>query len=121
VITEFFEENNVPTESCDVHYQGVYCNHDLLPACADCPFKVNGVIELPLVEDASLISGSTMIVENPDGTQTVTTPVTNLCCQHTAEFFANPNYEAVISQQTAYIQQRNAAALAALQAAGLAQ
>ena len=93
----------------------------MLPACADCPFKVNGIIELPLIEDPSLISGSTMITENPDGTQTVTTPVTSRYCQHNAEFYANPNYQAIINQHAYEIQLRNAAALAALQAAGLAQ
>lgn len=120
-VTEYFEENTIPVDSCDVHYQGEFCNHDLLPACAECPFKVNGIIELPLIEDPSLISGSTMITENPDGTQTVTTPVTSRSCQHNAEFYANPDYQTIINLHAHEIQLRNAAALAALQAAGLAQ
>ena len=51
-----------------------------------------------------------MIVNNPDGTQTVITPNTRSQCQHDATFFANPDYEAVINQQQAEINARNAAA-----------
>ena len=36
-----------------------------------------------------------------------------LVCQHTAEFFANPDYEAVIAAQRAELEQRIAAAMAA--------
>lgn len=120
-VVEYFEQNTVPLDSCDVHYQGELCNYDLLPACAECPFKINGIIELPLIEDASLISGSTMITNNIDGTQTVTTPATSRYCQHNTEFYLNPDYQSIITLQTYEIQQRNAQALAALQAAGLAQ
>lgn len=108
--TEFFAEGTVPTESCDVHYQGAICNYDHLPASPDCPFVVQGILELPLIEDPSLVSGSTTITENPDGTQTVNAPQTTNYCQHNAEFFANPDYEAIITQQTWEIEQRNAQA-----------
>ncbi len=118
LINEYFVEGNEPIDSCDIHYQGDVCTYDNLPACYDCPFKyINGVTELPLVEDVSLISGSTMITENPDGTQTVTVPVTSRQCQHNAEFFANPNYEAIIATQRWELDQRIAAAQAAAQAA----
>ena len=109
---ELFADGTVPTDSCDVHYQGDVCDYDHLPACPDCPFKVGGLLELPLVEDVSLISGSTMITQNPDGTQTVNAPVTSNQCQHNEEFFANPDYEAIIGQQRWEIDQRNAAAAA---------
>ena len=54
-----------------------------------------------------------MIVENPDGTQTVITPNTSDHCQHDATFFANPDYESVINSQQWEINTRNAAAAAA--------
>lgn len=117
-VTEYFAEGTVPTESCDVHYQGDICAYDHLPASYDCPFKTYGIAEMPLVEDPSLTSGSTIITENPDGTQTVTSPVTSKQCQHNAEFFANPDYESVLSSQRWEIDQRNAAAAAAAQNGG---
>lgn len=117
-VTEYFAEGTVPTESCDVHYQGDICAYDHLPASYDCPFKTYGIAEMPLVEDPSLISGSTIITENADGTQTVTAPATSKQCQHNAEFFANPDYESVLSSQRWEIDQRNAAAAAAAQNGG---
>ncbi len=105
--TEIYAEGTEPTLSCNIHYQGDVCNHDRLPATAECPFKVHDVLELPLLEDPMLIEGSTMITENPDGTQTVTVPRTSNTCQHDAAFFANPDYETVINQQQRYIDQRN--------------
>lgn len=110
-VSEYFAEGTVPTESCDVHYQGDVCNYDHLPASPDCPFKVPGVLELPLVEDPSLVSGSTTIIQNPDGTQTINAPLTSNQCQHNAEFFANPDFEAVQAQQAYEIEQRNIAAM----------
>lgn len=112
VVTEYFAEGTVPTESCDIHYQGEICNYDQLPATPDCPFHYYGTMERPFIEDPSLISGSSTITQNPDGTQTVNTPVTKDHCQHDATFFANPDYEAVINQQQWEIDQRNAAAQA---------
>ena len=110
VYTEYFAEGTEPTESCDVHYQGEICAYDGLPASPDCPFKYTGVATMPLVEDPALQQGSTVIINNPDGTQTVSTPNTRTQCQHDATFFANPDYEAVINQQQAEINARNAAA-----------
>ena len=116
-VTEYFAEGTVPVESCDIHYQGPICNYDQLPASPECPFKYDGILELPLVEHPSLVSGSTTITQNEDGTQTVTTPYTSTVCQHDAAFFANPDYETILQQQQEYIRQRNEAALAAQQAA----
>ncbi len=110
IYTEYFAEGTEPTESCDVHYQGEICAYDGLPASPDCPFKYAGVATMPLVEDPALQQGSTVIVNNPDGTQTVITPNTRSQCEHDAAFFANPDYEAVINQQQAEINARNAAA-----------
>lgn len=118
--TEYFEVGTEPTETCDVHYTGTYCNHDLLIASAECPFAVQGTIELPLIEDEALWSGLTTITDNGDGTQTVTEPQTTNYCQHDATFFANPDYEALLNQQQAEIDARNAAAQAAADAAAAA-
>lgn len=113
IATEYFAEGTVPTESCNIHFEGDICAYDGLPASPECPFKYYGRTTLPLVEDASLIPGSTMIVENPDGTQTSITPTTSTHCQHDATFFANPDYESVINSQQWEINTRNAAAAAA--------
>ncbi len=145
--TEYFEEGTVPTDSCNVHYQGALCTYSNQPACTNCPFKAEGVFELTPPEDPSLLQGSsgvsaegynsqnTNIIQNTDGTTTVggTTPetettgeiinpdgtiaepapmVTNYC-PHTDAFMADPNKDAVIAQQWAEIQARNAAAQAA--------
>lgn len=115
--TEFFAEGTVPTESCDVHYQGNICAYDGLPASPDCPFQYSGIATLPLVEDPALEQGSTTIIENPDGTQTVSVPVTSNHCQHDAMFFANPDYEAIINGQQWEMEQRAAAAQAAAEQA----
>ena len=115
--TEYFAEGTVPTESCDVHYAGTICQYDNLPATEFCPFKVEGVLELTPVEDVSLQSGSTTTTQvvNEDGSVTTqtNTPQTSNTCSHTAEFFANPDYENIINAQRAEIEQRNQQAAAA--------
>jgi len=107
--TEYFEEGTEPTESCDIHYQGNICAYDNLPASAECPFGYYGTGTFPLAEDEALIEGSTVIVENADGTQSVITPHTRSRCQHDAAFFANPDYEAVLNQQQWEMNQRGVA------------
>ena len=122
--TEYFAEGTVPTETCDVHYAGQVCAYSNLPACEGCPFKYEGILELIPIEDISLQSGSGTAVEqtqvegvvNEDGTVALV-PQTNMC-PHNAEFFANPDWEAVVNGQRAELEQRNAeAAQAAAQAA----
>lgn len=127
--SEYFAEGTVPTETCDVHYAGQVCTYSNLPACEGCPFKVEGILELTPIEDVSLQSGSGTAqpqLETPaepvvgeDGSVTPAAPAapqTNMC-PHNAEFFANPDWEAIINGQRAEIEQRNAAAAAAAQAA----
>ena len=104
--TEYFADGTVPTESCDMHYQGNICQYDGLPAAPECPFQVPGTCSLPHVEDESLWNGSTVL--NADGT--VTQPQTTTLCQHDAAFFADPNYQAILDQQQAELNQRAAAA-----------
>lgn len=125
--TEYFAEGTVPETTCDVHYQGTLCAYSGLPACMDCPFKQEGVFELPLQEDPSLWAGSnTLTTMDPNAltTDPVTGEVTGVVqtrqCPHTAAFFADPNAEAVIAQQRAEMEQRALAAAAAAEAAAAA-
>lgn len=131
--SEYFAEGTVPTETCDVHYAGQICTYSNLPACEGCPFKVEGVMELTPIEDVSLQSGSASAQGQPipeqqpaeevigeDGSIIpAPTPQTNMC-PHNAEFFANPDWEAIVNGQRAELDQRNAAAAAAAQAAAQA-
>ena len=118
LVTEYFAEGTVPQATCDIHYQGTICTYSGLPACANCPFKAEGVFELPLQEDPSLWSGSSTLAPSTDGTvppaegQTigedglpiVTQPV--LQCPHNDAFMAAPNINEIIEQQRAEMQQR---------------
>lgn len=105
VVTEYFAEGTVPTEACNVHYSGDVCAYSNLPAGVDCPFKLPGILTLTPEEDISLLQGSTVITENPDGTITTNTPPTN-SCPHNAEFYMDPNYPNIIEQQRAELLQR---------------
>ncbi len=123
--TEYFAEGTVPTATCDVHYAGQVCQYCSLPAYEGCPFKVESVLELTPIEDISLQSGSAAATGQPvqpqpeqpageDGTDVPppSTPVN--MCPHSPEFFANPDWEAIVNGQRAEMEQR---ALAAQQAA----
>ena len=112
--TEYFAEGTVPTDSCDVHYQGSICQYSNLPACEQCPFKVDGVLELTPIEDPVLQQGSsvTQQVTAEDGSvSTVVVPgnETNTC-PHNAEFMAQPGIEGIIEQQRNEIATAQAAA-----------
>lgn len=106
VKTEYFEEGTVPTETCDIHYSGMVCAYTNLRACANCPFQLPGTLELPLIEDASLISGSTIITTNPDGTVTSSPPTATKDCPHDAAFFESPDSYTIIEQQRAELLER---------------
>jgi penicillin-binding protein 1A len=97
---EYFALGTEPTETCDIHYEGPVCRFDMVAASEFCPFAAQGIIELPLIEDPSLYSGYPLdtIFNTSD------------YCQHTAEFFANPDAELIIAQQTVELAQRDAAA-----------
>lgn len=115
--TEYFAEGTAPTETCDIHYAGPICDYTGLPATEFCPFKVDGVRELPLIEDVSLLSGSpnAMIeVTNEDGSVSmVPAEQTSNICPHNAEFYSDPNYEQVIAAQRGEIDYRHAQEAAA--------
>lgn len=119
--TEYFAEGTVPTDTCDVHYQGFICPYDNCPATEMCPFKYFGVTERLPMEDSSLLSGSSTTVTTVDenGLPVEATAGARSLCTHDELFFSNPNYEAVIEQQRAEMQQRTEAAIAAAIEAGI--
>lgn len=104
--TEYFAEGTIPTEICDVHYSGLICEYDHLPASAECPFSYQGITTRLPAEDASLAQGSTMSITLPDGTVTYTNPNVQSTCQHDANFFLNPDYETILNQQQYEIELR---------------
>lgn len=132
--TEWFAEGTVPTDTCDVHYQGMICSYSNLPACETCPFRYAGVLELIPVEDPVLQSGSATLTSglvNPIATNNVTidpltgeeitTAVITNQCPHDAAFFQNPDYQSILDQQMAEMNQRNIEAQQAAEAAAAAQ
>ncbi|MEY8324666.1 transglycosylase domain-containing protein [Lachnospiraceae bacterium 54-11] len=114
--TEYFAEGTVPTESCDVHYRGLLCQYNGLPACEGCPFAVEGVRELIPIEHPSLQQGSvlTQQITNEDGTVSVVPidPNQSNTCPHNAEFMAQPGIEGIIEQQRNEILAAQQAAMA---------
>ncbi len=106
LMSEYFEEGTIPTDSCDVHYAGTICQCDNLPATDQCPFKSTGIFELTPVEPAALQaqSGSASAgngytyVTDELGNQ-VLTPVAT--CHHTAEFMAQLNINEILAQEQA--------------------
>ena len=119
--TEYFAEGTVPTETCDVHYEGNICAYNNCPATENCPFKYWGVLARLPQEDPSLLSGSSTSITTIDeeGNEIVTTEGAMPICTHDEAFFANPDYEGVIAQQRAELEVRiaEAAAAAAAEAA----
>ena len=115
LMTEYFEEGTVPTESCDVHYAGTMCAIDGCPATEFCPFKTAGVFELTPEVPAVLQSGFVDYTPTNSAYTTVTdeegnqTRVLNTC-HHTAEFMTQEGIEGIIAAE-------QAAAVAAAQAA----
>ena len=83
--TEYFDQDNVPTEQCDIHYQGTICAYSGLPATDECPFKTTGV---------------------------ATFDESGLKCIHTAEFMAQPNIADILAQEQAEMDQAASAAAA---------
>ena len=130
LVTEYFAEGTVPDTTCDVHYQGTLCAYSGLPACMDCPFKQEGVFELPLQEHPSLWAGSNTLTSLDPNAALTGDPATQITdpnaaitdptiiqqsrqCPHNYEFFMDPNHENIISQQQMEMQQRAMAAQAA--------
>ena len=117
--TEYFEDGTVPTESCDIHYQGTICRYSNQPACTNCPFRASGVFELTPTEDPSLAQGNAGVPSsgftapekktteestemiNPDGTISEETGEQYTYCPHSDAFMMDPNNAAVIAQHYA--------------------
>lgn len=87
--TEYFANDNIPTESCNVHYSGNVCAVSGLPASDLCPFRTFGVVTLSPPEDPALKSGSSLTNAN--------------ICPHDASFFATPGYRSILEQQAAQL------------------
>ena len=130
--SEYFADGTVPTDTCNVHYQGNYCTYSGLPAQEYCPFKAAGVLELIPPER---VPGSVITTLDPTTGLPTTTTVTEVYdpndpnaippnaityCPHDNNFFAQPNYEDIINQQKAEMQQRAIAAQQAAEAAAAA-
>lgn len=121
---EYFTEDTVPEEFCDIHYLGNVCGYDNLLACEGCPFAYYGVATLPLVEDSSLWGGSTVIVTDeldPLNATVVHSATTTNSCHHDAAFFSQENWEAILAQEQAEYAARVAAAQAAADASAAGQ
>ena len=113
VYTEYFTEETVPTETCNVHYVGRICAIDGLPATDLCPFAYEGAGEFLPPEDESLLQGSLALSETTDdsaaldplATEDTTTTTTNYTgkCQHTEAWFAQENWETLYYQQLAQL------------------
>jgi len=99
IVTEYFEEDTIPMELCDVHYYGQICAYDNLIATAECPFQYTGSWLMTPVEHESLHKGSEIPIEQPDGTIVYQMPKTSNMCQHDAEFFLNPDYPVILQIQ----------------------
>lgn len=117
LVTEYFEEGATPKETCDVHYAGTVCGYCMCPATELCPFKAEGVFELPLKEDPKVAAGSATV--NADGTVSMPNNMGVMGddgitrCMHDAIFFSDPNAEAIVAQQRAELEAAAAAAAAA--------
>ena len=99
--TELFAEGTVPTEYCDLHYQGYICMATGRPANDGCPFKAPGIMTLAASDDGTLATTSNQ-------------------CPHTADYYAShPEQLASDTQamQAAQAAQQAAAQQAAAEAA----
>lgn len=106
--TEYFAKGTVPSDTCDVHYQGSICEYSGLPATELCPFQVPGTITMPPALDASL-----------SGNANTTEEGTAVHCPHDATFMSDPNAAAVIAQQRMELDARNMLANYDIQMANL--
>ena len=118
LISEYFEEGTVPSESCDVHYAGTICALDNLPACETCPFKAGGVFELTPEVPAALQSGFVNYTPTNSAYTTTTDENGNTVtvlnqCHHTPEFMMQEGIEGIIAGEQEILNQAAAAAAAA--------
>ena len=118
LISEYFEEGTVPTESCDVHYGGTICALDGLPATEQCPFKAQGVFELTPEVPPALQSGFVNYTPGNSAYTTTTnengeTVMVLNQCRHTPEYMQQEGIEGIIQGEWQLLQDAAAAAAAA--------
>lgn len=97
--SEIFAEGTVPTESCDVHYSGMVCSLDGLPATDMCPFKIEGsVVVLPnnILMSGDANAGNLVNNVSPDDGEMVDLTTR---CHHDWEFMSQPGIEMVIENE----------------------
>ncbi len=128
LVTEYFAEGTVPTETCDVHYTTNLCAYTGLVATELCPFKMpsvteklpkrlaettvlESIAELYLIDEEDYYDGYTgatseeIIDLDGDGIpdteplQEATTTDVIQMCPHNEWFFSAPNASYVIQQQ----------------------
>lgn len=104
--TEYFTEETIPLEPCNVHYYGNICAYDNQPACDGCPFTYWGVCERVPVEDPALWQGTNVITVTEDPVLgTTTTTVSNNThtgyCQHDSSFYNTWGWEQTLAEQQA--------------------
>lgn len=97
--SEYYEEGTQPTEYCDVHFTGTVCAYSMLPACESCPFRAEGVFELPLPEDPSLQQGNEATFSSGNVDFTLGDDGIRRC-MHNAVWMSDPNNQAIIEQQS---------------------
>lgn len=82
--TEYFAKGSIPTDTCNVHYQGQICSATGKAALPTCPYQVPGILTLP---------------PDDNGNSSIS------YCEHTPEYFADPVNAANIAAQQAAQQQ----------------
>ena len=98
VYTEFFEEGTEPTEPCNIHVHGIVCGTDNVLATEYCPYKTEGAVTIPFIEDPALQEGSRLgavlyslggNTENVDIDallEQYVAPITTPTCHHTFDY-----------------------------------
>ncbi len=97
--SEIFAEGTVPTETCDVHYSGMVCSLDGLPATDMCPFKIEGsVVVLPnnILMSGDANAGNLVNNVKPDDGEVVDLTTR---CHHDWEFMSQPGIEMIIENE----------------------
>lgn len=137
--TELFTEETVPTETCDVHYQGRVCAYTMQPACDTCPFAAEGIFELTLPADIDIANiyagqgGAFLNISAEEANAAAEEPAepaepaldengnpipvesvsSTTYCPHNPVFMSDPANEPVVAAQRAELEAAAAAAAAA--------
>lgn len=106
VYKEFFEEGTEPTEQCDIHVLGIICGSDNVLATEYCPYKTEGAVEVPFVEDPLLYEGTRLgavlqsLGGNTEGVdidalleQYSSSTLTSTTCHHTFEYMLEKHWD----------------------------